>query len=57
MPIEYAPTQLSIEENAVHASNEVMVDIDGYSAPIIDNPRGIFGQKLRPHIIHFLRAI
>ncbi len=40
-PINYSPTHLSVEEVAVHASHEVLLEVDDNSALIVGNPGGI----------------
>ncbi len=39
---------MSLEEVAVHAGYEVLMDIDGPSALIVGNPWGILDQQLGP---------
>jgi hypothetical protein len=41
------------EEVAVHAGREVLMEVDDNSAQIVDDPKGIVDQEIRPHTIYF----
>ncbi len=51
-PIEEAPICLYLEEVAVRAGHNVMIDVDANISLIIGNPHMILDQQLRPHPIH-----
>jgi hypothetical protein len=46
-----------LEEVAVRAGHEVLLEVDDHSALIVGDPRGILGQQFRPQPIHFLSII
>jgi hypothetical protein len=48
---------MSLEEVAVRASHEVLLEVDDNSELIVDDPQVIQCQQLRPHSIHFLKMI
>jgi hypothetical protein len=58
LPRIFVPIILSVEEEvAVHAGREVLVEVDDNSAQIVDDPKGIVDQEIRPHTIYFLIII
>jgi hypothetical protein len=48
---------LSLKEVAVHAGHKGLMDIDGASALIVSNPRGILDQHLMARPIHLINII
>jgi hypothetical protein len=53
-PIELSYFHQSLEEVAVRAGHEVLMEVDSNSALIVGNPQGILGEHLRPRPIHWL---
>ncbi len=52
-PIDQAHNHLSLEEDALRADCEVLMEVDDNSELIVGSPEGILGQQLMPHLIHF----
>jgi hypothetical protein len=44
-------------EFAVLSAQKILMEVDDNSALIVCDPRGILGQQLMPHPIHFLNTI
>ncbi len=40
---------MSLEDVAVPAGHEVLVEVDDNKVLIVGDPQGIFGQQYRPH--------
>ncbi len=51
-PIDWTPVCLSLEEVAVRAGNEVLVEVDDNCTLIVGNAQGILGWLLRVWSIH-----
>ncbi len=51
--IEYASVHLPMEEVAVHAGREVLMEVDDNILLIVGDPQGISVEQLRPHPNHF----
>ncbi len=56
-PTAQAHNHLSLEEDALRADREILMEVDDNSELIVGNPRGILGQQLMPHTINFLNII
>jgi hypothetical protein len=48
---------MSLEEAAVHAGLEVLMEVDDNSSQIVGDPHGILDQQLRPHPVHLIIII
>jgi hypothetical protein len=48
---------MSLEEIAVHAGHEVLMEVDYNISLIVSNQWGILDQQLKPHPITLLRII
>jgi hypothetical protein len=46
-----------LEEVAVHAGHEVLMEVDDNILRIVSNPQRILVQQLRPHAINLLNII
>jgi len=51
-PIEYVPIRLSLEEVALHAGHEVLMEVNHNISLIAGDPRWILDQHLWPNLIH-----
>jgi hypothetical protein len=49
------PNCSSLEDSIVHASHEVLWEVDENSPLIVGNPQGILGKQTRPHPINTLQ--
>jgi hypothetical protein len=55
--IDYAPTNLSSEEVAVYAGNDVLMQVLEISALTVGDQHGILALQFRNHLIHLLLII
>jgi hypothetical protein len=44
-----------LEDIAVHAGHEVLMEVDGNITMTVGNPQGILDEQLRPQPIHLLK--
>jgi hypothetical protein len=51
-PIKYAPIRPSLEEVAVHAGHEVLMEVNDNISLITGDPQGILDQHLWPNLIN-----